>query len=191
MSVLIAQPLYNTSHFPWYCWLSWSCVSEFSLMGCKIPKMSATTPLPPLLPATGERWVNHLATSPHLKRTNVSVACIECRNKKVKVWKSSRFLECGAYFFSNGQCSGKMPCTWCTEKGCRCLVDPRADRRRRSHLHELSKLHDTLHTTVNKLRCGTPDEVKSLVLAIRSFETDQSAVEYLLRGVFKDYRRGQ
>lgn len=74
-----------------------------------------------------------------------------------------------------------MPCTKCTEKGYGCVFDPCFDRRRRGHLIEISQLNRAFQSTVAQVRRGTPDEIKSLLLKIRSFKTDDEAIEYLTR----------
>lgn len=79
------------------------------------------------------------------------------------------------------QCSGEMPCTECILKDHVCVIDPRTDRRRRSHLLELSQIHRAFESTVAQLRYENLDEVRSLILAIRSFKTDPEAINYLAR----------
>lgn len=69
------------------------------------------------------------------------------------------------------QCSGVTPCARCTAEACKCIFDPYSDRRRRDHL--------ALSYTVAKLRRGTPDDIKSLILALRSTQTDQDAITFL------------
>jgi hypothetical protein len=84
------------------------------------------------------------------------------------------------------QCSGEMPCTQCTLKDHVCVINPRTDCRRRSHLLELSQLHRALESTVGalestvaQLRHENLDEVRSLILAIRRFKMDREAMAHL------------
>lgn len=74
-----------------------------------------------------------------------------------------------------------MPCSNCAAKATECIFDPRTDRRRRVHRLELSQLHHVLYSTVAELQQGNPDQIKSLVLALRSFAAPQEAVRYLIQ----------
>ncbi|KAJ5808870.1 hypothetical protein N7474_010139 [Penicillium riverlandense] len=96
------------------------------------------------------------------KRRNVSLACTECRQKKTK-------------------CSGTTPCANCTAKGCQCIYDQSSDRRRKSYSREPSTLRQALLYAVVKLRSGTPDNVKSFILKIRSLQTDRDGELFLLQ----------
>lgn len=151
------------------------------------------------------RVTSYMLKSPKCKRKSLplhyfqpksqfplAVDANHCRLKKQKhlsrAWSAEKsgsrserddiFRRHGAKSF---QCSGEVPCTQCTSKAHVCIIDPRTDRRRRSHFFELSQGHRALESTVAQLRHETPDEVKSLILTIRSFKTDREATTYLVR----------
>ncbi|CRL25422.1 Fungal transcriptional regulatory protein, N-terminal [Penicillium camemberti] len=94
-----------------------------------------------------------------VKRQNVSLACTECRKKRIK-------------------CSGTTPCANCTAKGCPCLYG--SDRRRKAHIIESFILQQALLYTVGQLRSENPDKVKSFILRIRGFQSNRDAETFLL-----------
>ncbi|KAJ6118828.1 hypothetical protein N7471_013448 [Penicillium samsonianum] len=117
---------------------------------------------PELLPRGEGFSVEYLDfNSPAKKRRNISLACIECREKK---------------------CSGTTPCTTCVTEGRQCLYDLASDRRRKAHTAELLNFRDALYRMTAKLHSGTPEKISFLIQEIQKLPTDQDAVNYLVHG---------
>ncbi|KAF4766911.1 hypothetical protein HAV15_010603 [Penicillium sp. str.  len=119
--------------------------------------MTENTPLWPM--EEGSSSQSQIPRPPVEKRRNVSLACTECRQKRIK-------------------CSGTTPCANCTAKGCQCFYG--SDRRRKAHSIESSMLLQALLYTVVKLRSGNPDTVRSFILQIRALQSARDGTSFLL-----------
>ncbi|KAJ5624428.1 hypothetical protein N7510_000737 [Penicillium lagena] len=94
-----------------------------------------------LLPAKFECLMQSFEVNPStIKRHNVSLACTECRKRKLK-------------------CSGTISRMRCTSEACQCTYDPKSDRRRKAHGVELLGFDVGLCRIAAKLRSGTPEEI--------------------------------
>ncbi|CAG8063405.1 unnamed protein product [Penicillium nalgiovense] len=120
------------------------------------PAMTENTPLWPM--EKGSSSQSQIPRPSVEKRRNVSLACTECRQKRIK-------------------CSGTTPCANCTAKGCQCFYG--SDRRRKTHSIE-SMLHQALLYTVVKLRSENLDTVRTFILQIRALQSARDGTSFLL-----------
>ncbi|KAJ5632858.1 hypothetical protein N7490_009197 [Penicillium lividum] len=117
-----------------------------------------------LLPASKGSIIKPPMSASSIKqRSNVSLACTECQEKKSK-------------------CSGTTPCARCITKKCDYIYNPPGDRRSKAYIAELLSFLAALCRIITTLRSGKSDEISWLIWEMQISETDQEAIRYLTKG---------